>query len=134
MLDIERPIVVRAVTTSRLRHVDSTRVPAPIGIQDAEIVTSAASELVADSIEREPAAVVGARVLAVGAEVCVVTDALAIDPDGVVLVPVVVMREAVVEVAGEDGLGHEGAEDGDSGDGELHCAVVFGVGLRMKWQ
>ena len=42
-----------------------------------------------------------------------------------ILVPVIVSSDAVVEVAGEGSLGEHGAEDGDGGAGELHCDVVL---------
>ena len=50
---------------------------------------------------------------------------LAINPDGMVLMPVIVSRDTVVEVAGEGSLRHHGAEDGDGSAGELHCAIVL---------
>jgi hypothetical protein len=76
-------------------------------------------------IEREHAAVVGARVFAIGTEECVVASALAINPDGMILMPVIISRDTVVEVGGEGSLRHHGAEDGDGSAGELHCAIVL---------
>lgn len=49
-----------------------------------------------------------------------------------ILVAVIVSRDTVVEVTGEDCLGHEGTEDGEGSGGELHCVVVFGIGSRAK--
>ena len=50
---------------------------------------------------------------------------LAINPDGMILVVILtISRETVVD-AGEGSLDYHGAEDGDGGAGELHCAVVL---------
>jgi len=54
-----------------------------------------------------------------------VASVLAINPDGMILMPVIISRDTVVEVAGEGSLRHHGAEDGDGSAGELHCAIVL---------
>jgi hypothetical protein len=42
-----------------------------------------------------------------------------------ILMAVIIGRDAVVEVAGEGSLRHHGAEDGDGSAGELHCDIVL---------
>ena len=80
--------------------------------------------MVPDLIEFEPAAVIGTRVFVIGTEVCVVASVLAINPDGMILMPVIISRDTVVKVTGEGGLGQESAKEGEGRGGELHCVVV----------
>jgi len=89
--------------------------------------------MVLDLIEVEPAAVIAAGVFVIGTEVCVAANAFAIDPNGMILMAVIVSRDAVVKVTGEGCLGHESTEEGEGSGDELHCVVVFGINLRMKW-
>jgi hypothetical protein len=83
-------------------------------------------------IECKRAAIEGARVFVVGTEVCIVASVLAINPDGMILVPVIISRDTIVEVAGKGPLGDHGAKDGDGRAGELHCAIVLWNWLKVE--
>jgi hypothetical protein len=128
LLNIVGSIAVRAATDWCFGPTGSTRVDAPIGVQNAEAVASASTEPVSDLIERENAAIIGTRVDAVGSKVHVIARALAIHPNGMIFVPIVVICDTVVEVAGEGTFGHESTNEGSVDGGEMHYAI--GIGIR----
>jgi hypothetical protein len=131
LCNIERTHIVPASVYSWLRIVDGAGNRVTIGIFKTEGVASAPSELVSSPIDLEITTVVQARILATRTEICVVTSALAVNPNGMIFMTVdLEMRLAVVESGGTSGLGHDSAEEGDGCGGELHFAVVFEMNLK----
>jgi hypothetical protein len=127
LLNIVGSIAVRAATDWCFGSAGGTRVDAPIGVQNAEAIASASTEPVSNLIEGENAAIIGTRVDAIGSKVHVIARALAIHPNSMIFVPIVVICDTVVEVAGEGTFGHEGAYEGSVDGGEMHYAVVIGI-------